>query len=118
MRKQQPVGTQISTSAHNNATVLADIHLAFPGLIIDSTDPRLLSCTKPYEEVRLNTNSDDFLNAQSDFETRIQRLQPDLLFKQVHFADWTMALASLCEDTMVRKLQKANHEFLNSPGYL
>lgn len=113
LKIQHPSTAKVSTQVSDKATVMTDIRLTFPSLVLDATDPRLASCTKPYGEVRLNTSSDTVLTTQSDFEPKIQQIQRDLLLKQVRFADWTMFLASLCDDKMLRKLRDPNHKFLN-----
>lgn len=105
----------VQSTLRDKVTVLTDIRLTFPSSILDATDPRFASCTKPYGEVRLNTSSDTVLTKQSDFETKIQQIQRDLLLKQVRFVDWTMFLASLCDDKMLRQLRDTNHKFLNWP---
>lgn len=92
---------------------MADLRQNFIGLILDETDPRLIGCTKTYSEVRFTPSAEEFLTTTSDFETKIRVIQRDLLYKKVRYADWTMHLATLCDDAMELALRGPDNQFLS-----
>ncbi|KAG0653139.1 hypothetical protein C6P45_004330, partial [Maudiozyma exigua] len=109
---QQTVNPGTPTTT-NKETVLADLRQNFVGLILDENDPRLIGCTKTYGEVRFTPSAEEFLTTTSDFETKIRVIQRDLLYKKVRYADWTMHLATLCDDAMELALRGADTQFLS-----